>query len=298
MVAPSPFLETLSVGRRKKHPEHVNHERWLVSYADFITLLFAFFVVMFASSQVDQRKVGKLARAVQMAFQELGVFNAMGYSLPATKSGSVPDSVQMLEPFQSSTKISVLVSAPNPSPDPEEEVRNIRQQFQNLISEGAESAKDGERLPSLDEKIQMRIDHRGLIISLAETAFFDSGSAVVRPASYPLLDQMGRALKALPNYIRIEGHTDNQPIRSGQFPSNWELSTARATFISNYLIKRSGYPPQKLAIAGYGEYHPMTSNATAQGRAMNRRVDVVVLNDRARFQEEPQGRREPESHAR
>src|SRR5713101_1329537 len=105
------------MGRKKKHPEHVNHERWLVSYADFITLLFAFFVVMFGSSQVDQRKVGKIARAVQLAFQELGVFGAMGHTLPTTDAGSVPDNVQLLDPFQQTTKFSVLVPATPDNPD-------------------------------------------------------------------------------------------------------------------------------------------------------------------------------------
>ncbi|MBI1748696.1 MAG: OmpA family protein [Acidobacteria bacterium] len=274
------------MARKKKHPEHVNHERWLVSYADFITLLFAFFVVMFSASQVDQRKVGKLARAVQTAFQELGVFGAMGHSLPMENSGSLPDSVQLLEPFQRTTKLSVLVPAPAPEISSGAEALAIKQKIEEKMAEDA--ANEG----SLDQEVEWRIDHRGLIISLAETAFFDSGSAVVRPASTAVLDRVASALLALPNYIRVEGHTDNQPISTGQFPSNWELSTARAMFISNYLIGKFGYPPHKLAIAGYGEYHPVAINTTLQGRAMNRRVDIVVLNDRTAQQEEPPGRAE------
>ena len=274
------------MGRKKKHPEHVNHERWLVSYADFITLLFAFFVVMFASSQVDDRKIGKMARAMQLAFQEMGVFGAMGHTVPMADDGSVPDTVQMIDPFEKTTRLHMLVPGIPHAVDPEEEVRGVRHRFESAL---AEAGPEGG--PPASPAVHLRVDPRGLIISLAEAAFFDSGSAAVRPASYPALDRVMRTLPQVPNYIRIEGHTDNQPIRTAQFPSNWELSTARATFIANYLIKKYDYSPQKLAVAGYAEYRPVAGNGTADGRALNRRVDIVVLNDKATRREEPQGRR-------
>lgn len=248
-----------------------------MSYADFITLLFAFFVVMFAASQVDQRKVGKIALAVQVAFQELGVFQATSLKLPSRNDGSLPEEkIQLIESIKKTTKLDQLVPSPNLMQDVGEdnEIKVYRLQLEKDLADSY-----------LKEKIRMKVDQRGLTISLAEAAFFESGSAAIRANSYAILDKIGQHLLRMPNHIRIEGHTDNRPMKSGRFQSNWELSTARATYIVSYLIDKLHYPPDRLSAAGYAEFRPVATNDTPEGRALNRRVDVVVLNERAMRQE-------------
>lgn len=266
------------MARKRKHPEHVNHERWLVSYADFVTLLFAFFVVMFASSQVDKRKVGKIALAIQVAFQELGVFTASSQRQPTTDTGSLPeDKVQLIESPLKTTNLSHLVPSPN-SREGFKEGRDITLQE---LREELEKALDK---PHLQGKIRIAYDPRGLVLSIGDGILFDSGSASVRTDAYPLLDEVTKALLNKSNHVRVEGHTDNVPIRSSRFPSNWELSTARATFIIIYMTQFN-FPPNRLSAAGYGEYRPVASNDTEKGRAQNRRVDIVILNHESMRQE-------------
>jgi chemotaxis protein MotB len=137
------------------------------------------------------------------------------------------------------------------------------------------------------EKVSMFQDRRGLVISLAETGFFDSGRAEIRESSLRVLDIIVETLKANANHIRIEGHTDNIPIHNARFNSNWELSTARATYVIYYMIGRHGMQPGTLSASGYSEYHPIASNDTPQGRAKNRRVDIIILNSSTRTGEEP-----------
>jgi chemotaxis protein MotB len=126
-------------------------------------------------------------------------------------------------------------------------------------------------------KVRMKEDERGLVISLAEAGFFDPGSAMVQPKALPTIDRIAAVVMSLPHNLRVEGHTDNRPIRTALFPSNWELSTARATQVLQYLISTSGIPPERLSAVGYGEYRPTADNETIEGRAANRRVDLVIL---------------------
>jgi chemotaxis protein MotB len=124
-------------------------------------------------------------------------------------------------------------------------------------------------------------DSRGLTISLTEAGFFAPGSAVIQPAAYAVVNQIAETILDVPNNVRVEGHTDNTPIHTAQFPSNWELSSARATNLLQYLISTSEIPPRRLSAVGYGEYHPVASNGTVDGRALNRRVDLVILSSAA-----------------
>jgi len=260
--------------RSKRSSRHGNRERWLVSYADFITLLFAFFVVLYASAQVDKRKVGKLALAFQVAFQEMGVFQASTTQVPLNEAEPMPFStVQAIENKERTTTLGRIVSSPKSS----------------LGSGGGTGKEDGDLgdlqaeletalAPEIQRKeIAMSREPDGLVISLREVGFFESGSAVIKAASHVAFDRIANLLRQREYRLRIEGHTDNVPIHTTQFPSNWELSTARATEIVRLLIVREGFNPNRLSAAGYADYHPVVSNRNAEGRGINRRVDIVIL---------------------
>jgi chemotaxis protein MotB len=258
------------MSRRKRTGAHGNHERWLVSYADFITLLFAFFVVLYASSQVDQRKVGKLSLAIQIAFQEMGVFPASTTQIPLNVNNPMPFStVQAIENVERSTELGRVSSQPTDSLAGASEETDMA----TLKSE-LEQALRGEI--ALRE-VSIRRETEGLVVSLREFGFFDSGSATIKPQALPALDRIASILAIRTCKLRIEGHTDNIPIHTALIHSNWELSTARATELIQILIVRHRFAPERLSAAGYAEYHPVASNLTAQGRAQNRRVDIVIL---------------------
>jgi chemotaxis protein MotB len=260
------------MSRRRQRPRgHTNHERWLVSYADFITLLFAFFVVLYASSQVDQRKVGKLSLAIQVAFQELGVFPASTTQVPLDNSEPMPFStVQAIENVKRNAALERIASSP-------EEALAAASQQTDLATLQDELRQALHNEIALHE-VAMRRDTEGLIVSLREFGFFGSGSAAIKPESLPALDRIASILSIRTCRLRIEGHTDNVPIHNAQMASNWELSTARATEVIRFLIIGHRFAPERLSAAGYAEFHPVASNLTPSGRAQNRRVDIVVLS--------------------
>src|SRR5882724_5522707 len=236
------------MSRRKRHPKHVNHERWLVSYADFITLLFAVFVVMYAASQVDHRKISQLSQAIQSAFQDLGVFQ--------TAHRPEIDKSRLLSPSGPE------VDKPESDIDTTELRKTLAQTLAPEIAKNQAELRDG---PD------------GLVLSLQEIGFYDPGSDVLKEASTSILGRVATALKTTKLRIRIEGHTDDVPIHNARFASNWELSSSRATGLVRLFIERFQFDPARLAAAGYAEYHPIQSNSSAEGRSMNRRVDIVVL---------------------
>ena len=243
---------------KKKHAEHVNHERWLVSYADLLTLLFAFFVVLFASSVSDKKKAAKMASAMQTAFQQSDIFDAHAKTPPLADGAGTSQ------------------GAPTPLEMP---VETPDAQSGSGSGEAARHAIEQSLAPAVQQHmITMRNAEDGLTLSLSSAGFFPSGSAEVRPSAMPLLAQIARSLPQGP--LRIEGHTDNQPIHTAQYRSNWELSTARAAAIAQVLLNDSVVLPANFAIAGYGEFHPIADNATDAGRAANRRVDVVLIHSR------------------
>jgi chemotaxis protein MotB len=260
----------MSRRRRKRSRPHSNHERWLVSYADFITLLFAFFVVLYASSQVDKRKVGKLSLAIQVAFQELGVFPASTTQIPLDTSEPMPFStVQAIENVKHTAGLGRIASPPEDSlatTSEETDLATLQTQLREALHHEI----------ALHE-VALHRESEGLVISLQEFGFFDSGSATIKPESVSALDRIASILAIRTYRLRIEGHTDNVPIHTATMASNWELSTARATELVRLLILRHRFAPERLAAAGYAEYHPVASNLTAAGRAQNRRVDIVIL---------------------
>lgn len=256
------------MSRRRKRSGHANHDRWLVSYADFITLLFAFFVVLYASSQVDQRKVGKLALAIQVAFQEMGIFQSSSTQVPIDMQEPMPFSpVQAVENLKRNSELGQVAARPEGGLGAGNgDLVNLQRELETALT-----AEIGRK------EISLRREPDGLVLSLREVGFFDSGSAQMKPASLPIFDRIATMLRERKYRLRIEGHTDNVPIHNAQFPSNWELSTARATEVVRILIVREGYAASELSAAGYAEYHPVVSNRTLEGRASNRRVDIVIL---------------------
>ena len=258
------------MSRRKKHEAHANHERWLVSYADFITLLFAFFVVLYSSSQVDQRKVGKLAVAIQVAFQELGVFQAATSKAPLDTSAPMPfNSVQLIENSERTAAMGRIVPPMKGAlgASGEGNLSGLRQELEKALA------------PEIKRReVALRTEPHGLVISLREVGFFDSGSARLRVDSEAAFSRIAGVLGEKPYRIRIEGHTDNVPIHTAQFASNWELSTARATELVKTLILKYEFVPERLSAAGYAEFHPIAGNQSEEGRKLNRRVDVVILS--------------------
>lgn len=245
------------MSRKKKH-EHVNHERWLVSYADFITLLFAFFVVLFASSQSDKKKQAAMTQAMQSAFQQYGVFDAHSKTPALAPSAGASDH-------------------PTPIAKPlSSEAAKSEETIRKRIAESID--KDLRQSPGktlVKSAVNIREARDGMVISLKDVGFFDSGSAEILPEALAMLQHIAADLP--PGSIRVEGHTDNVPVHSALYRSNWELSTARATAIARVLLDKSLISPASLAIAGYGEFHPIAPNSTVEGRAMNRRVDIVLL---------------------
>ena len=258
------------MARKKKHEGHANHERWLVSYADFITLLFAFFVVLFSSSQVDKRKVGKVSVAMQAAFQQMGIFQTANSRTPMVTTDPLPaENIQLIEDGKGMSgrgKMASPFEKMMGSPSAQKDLATLQKQLTGALA------------PEIQRReVVLTANREGLVVSLRETGFYDSGSAALRPASEPAVQRIAETLRAQANNIRIEGHTDTVPIHNTQFASNWELSTARATEMIRLFITHYNFPATRLSAAGFAEYHPVTSNGTAEGRAQNRRVDIVVL---------------------
>lgn len=247
----------------KKHPEHVNLERWLVSYADFITLLFAFFVVMYALAQTDLAKFKVAAKSIREAFSS-DFIDQSGSSGGAT-----------LNQFESQ------VSAGGMMMDMPTGRTNIRVpdnvELKKLADILEESVSFELGASDFAEKLQINYDDRGLVVRLSAKDFYEAGSAQVKREALPVLDQMAKILRTVKRHIRVEGHSDNIKLVSDLYPSNWELSTARSSWIVRYLIQKFKFDPTYLEAAGLAEYHPVASNNTEAGRAKNRRVEIIVL---------------------
>jgi chemotaxis protein MotB len=259
------------MARKRKHAEHVNHERWLVSYADFITLLFAFFVVMFAASNADQKKAGQVAQAVQGAFHDLAIFTPSGKVVPLFDDGGVPSNSKsvvgnMHSGFDAAQIIKTGGKGDTSGTGKAKALNEVKAELQHVLRE---EVKGG--------TVRISEDGRGLTVSLSEAGFFDPGSAVMKPKALEILDRIAEKVRMLPAQVRVEGHTDNIPINTAVFPSNWELSTSRATHVLQYLLANAQIQPMRLSAVGYGEYRPISDNASSEGRAANRRVDLVIL---------------------
>jgi chemotaxis protein MotB len=250
------------VARKPRHPEHENHERWLVSYADFITLMFAFFVVMFASSQTDKSRAQQVSDSVKDALDKGGVAAAIHEILGGTVDEKGKGNAQMKGPGGSeprNVKPPVAIAELLPS------MQYLSRALETEIRQG---------------KIEIHFEPRGLVVSLRQATFFPSGEDSIDPNTYPSIEKIAQTIRELPNTVRLEGHTDSVPIHTARFRSNWELSAARGIAMMELLSERFEIPRQRMAIAGYADTAPLDSNDTEEGRAHNRRVDVVILNQR------------------
>lgn len=245
--------------KRQAHPE--NHERWLISYADFITLLFAFFVVMFASSQADKGKAQQVSESVKKALEGEKVS-----AMIAAVLGGAADNTG---------KGGAMMHGPGGVQRPvEEKNQKLAELLPSLTVLSQELRKE------IDAgQIQISMTQRGLVISFAQAALFPSGEDVISDDAYTGLEKIAAALSKIPNPVRLEGHTDSVPIKTPRFHSNWELSAARSIALLELLSDRLGVPRERLSIAGYADTAPLASNETEEGRARNRRVDIVVLNE-------------------
>lgn len=243
------------MARRRHQEEHENHERWLVSYADFITLLFAFFVVMYSISSINEGKYKILSETL------VGVFNQPDRSVKPIPVGeekprtTEPDRSMAEESEPSPTAID------DPGADPLLEIaQSVRDAFGDLIK---------------SDQLSVRGNELWVEIEMNSSLLFPSGDAIPNDVAFTLIEKVARILAPYGNPVHVEGFTDNLPIATRQFPSNWELSTARAASIVR-MLSVEGVAPERLAAVGYGEFQPVADNATAEGRARNRRVVLVI----------------------
>jgi chemotaxis protein MotB len=242
---------------KKRHEEHENHERWLVSYADFITLLFAFFVVLYASSQADQEKQKKVETSIKASFGQGGDAQAAPF-----------DELQNLQP--QNIKPRLLTSFP-PRGSGAAEVQGYVEK--KLEQESEEGQEGGQAVTGV------RHDAIGVRIQVAANRIFDSGSADLKADSGAALDKIGELLKESGRRLIIEGHTDDQPIKTALYPSNWELSASRATKIVRYLVAKHKIAASRLTAVAYADQKPLVPNTSEVNRAKNRRIEVMIVTD-------------------
>ncbi|MFZ5757624.1 MAG: flagellar motor protein MotD [Pseudomonadota bacterium] len=276
------------MARKKKHEDHANHEAWAIPYGDLVTLLLAFFVVMYAISSVNEGKYRVLADALAEAFGapprtmapiQVGDVMPRGsernqgppIATPAQRGAIVGPPTWQGSVAQQADRAATIRA--------EEQLKEISQRVEEALAELIE-----------EDLVKIRRAPLWLEVEIRSDILFPSGSAVPQDDAVPTLQRLAAALGPFPNPLRIEGHTDNVPIHTRAFPSNWELSAARAASVV-HLFGNSGIAPERLAVIGYGEFRPAADNATIEGRNGNRRVIIVVLaaeNDRTNPADEPE----------
>jgi chemotaxis protein MotB len=223
---------------RKKIDSPENLDRWLLTYADLITLLLAFFIVMYSMSQIDNKKFGQVSDALNTVLRG-------GESVLRYREDPIKDGHGLLK------------------------LGNLRMVQQKIDERFKELGREGE--------LQTEITERGLVVHILESALFDQGSASLKPRAMELLDLIAQQVTDKPNHVRVEGHTDDRPIQTAIYPSNWELSSSRATAVVRYYVENHSIPPDRISALGFGEYRPIVPNTSPENRARNRRVDVVIL---------------------
>lgn len=258
------------MARRKREPEHENHERWLVSYADFITLLFAFFVVMYSISSVNEGKYRVLSETLESVFSQ-PTRSASPIQVGEISRGEGELVAQPGVPDLAVFEIE-LPELPQYTPPPvPETVRSIGEISQQLESALADLIDN--------DDISLNVGEDWIELDIKSSLLFGSGEARLDTQAVPVIGQIAEVLVATANPVQVEGFTDNQPINTPRFPSNWELSAARAASVV-HLLERYGIEPDRMSAIGYGEHHPIADNATEQGRQKNRRVVLVILGSR------------------
>ena len=247
------------MSRRAKKHEHVNHERWLVSYADFITLLFAFFVVMFAVSQVDSKKVGRFVESVNEAFMIRGIFPSSSGS-PLSRGGSTGNAI--LPPVVSDRPTLFRYSAASPR------AKAIKESLEQSLEEAG-----------LSSRVGLRYDPRGVAVSLPESMYFRAATATLRAESLPALREVAGFVREQPGPILIEAHSDDVAVSSAVFASNWELTAARSARLARFLVEELNVDSTRISATGLAGSRPLVDNTDEESRAANRRVEIVLVTE-------------------
>jgi chemotaxis protein MotB len=228
-----------------------------------ITLLMVLFVVLFAMGQTDKNKMEALRSSLQRAFNVEVLRGAEPSSLKGSSGASL---IPPVVPAAISQEVLAMTGGSEQDGPIAQALQEVRQAVSQVPVP-----------PDTSGRVEVGASREGIVISLAGNLLFDSGKSDLKPRGMTLLDTLAERLRTMPNEIRVEGHTDNIPIATALYPSNWELSSARATTVSRYFAEHSDIAPIRLSAAGYGEFRPVAPNDTREGRARNRRVDLVVL---------------------
>jgi chemotaxis protein MotB len=229
--------------RRKHNEEHENAERWLLTYADLITLLLAFFIMMYVFSKKDAQKYDEVASHLKTIFSG-------GTGLAG--------------------KGSVTAASPIDMPSKGASSGEIKRQLESELMDSNRNKPGGENISVLS-------DERGVVIRVLDKAFFDEGKAELKDGAKGALDKIVPIIKSVDNHVRIEGHTDNVPIKTNEFKSNWELSVRRATEVVRYFVEKRGLPPDRISATGYAEYRPIVQNNSPKNKSLNRRIEIIVV---------------------
>jgi chemotaxis protein MotB len=230
--------------KKKHHEEPENSERWLITYADLITLLLAFFILMYTMSKQDAQKYQEIGGQLKAVFT-----GGIGVAGKGSILGKIP------------TELSFKGGEGSGVRELERQIRGVDEQ-----SKGAQAGR-----------ISVFADERGIVVRAMEKAFFDEGKAELSDQAKKALEAIVPVIKSMNSHLRVEGHTDNVPIRTSEFKSNWELSVMRATEVVRYLIERHKFPPDKISAAGYAEYRPIASNDNPKNRGLNRRIEMIIV---------------------
>jgi chemotaxis protein MotB len=268
--------------KQKKHSEEEGGEAWLLPYSDLMTLLLAVFIVLFAVSKVDQQKAEDISNAFKgMLTGSEGVMAEEGNSIihqyiteDIDEIASEADSTEENENNEDNA-----VQESN-SVSQEDLVKFLGQDELNKLVELQTRLDVIFEKTEMTDNISTSIDLRGLVISLNNAILFDSGSTEIKTEHEDTLIKIAEIIRSVNNYIRVEGHTDNRPISTSIYPSNWELSTARAARVVRLFTEECNIPAEKLVAVGYGEYKPVADNSTEEGREKNRRIDIIILSEK------------------
>jgi chemotaxis protein MotB len=267
----------------EEHEEHENHERWLVSYADMMTLLMVLFIVMFAISQVDEKKFAALKTGLAAGFGAPVAILTGGDQLLDPGGSVAPDSVNLAGAAGGKTPSAAL--DPSRAVQPEQVSQLARAQEQAQVAREVENLAKAQRelkqalaAKGLSKGATFRFDERGLVVTIAtDDVLFDSGGAELKPKGRRILDALAPSLAKLPNRISVDGHTNNIPIRTAQFPSNWELSADRATGVLRYLHSAHALPFRRMTATGFADTQPLLPASDPRSVSANRRVEIVVI---------------------
>lgn len=262
--------------KKAKHPEHVNHERWLVSYADFITLLFAFFVVLFSTAPKDDKNSRKITTVTQTAFSRLSIFGPGGDTVLKEQKMKADDEGAPLSDRRQENPGKFFTKVVNHGPDRSKNMTTSDENYKPHL--GMRDTMTQEFYKGLvDQGMSASLEARGLVVSFTDAALFKPGSAEITPEAEKLITKVMDSIKNRKNLIQVEGHSDGTDADKGSYGSFLAISNDRALKIAEYLMTHYQIPMESIATAGFGNARPLASNDDEAGRQKNRRVDIVLM---------------------